>query len=283
VRQELAPGPVTVAGDRGQLEQVVLNLVVNAEHAVAAGRGERALVLRTAAVGGSGVTLQVADTGQGMDAALMERIFDPFFTTKPPGEGSGLGLSLVARIVAEHAGEVRVESTPGKGTTFTVELPAAFGDADPAVARPAPQPAAAERPVTPLRVLVVDDEAPVRRVVARFLERRGHVVHQAAEGAEALAMVDAAGPEGYSVILSDLRMPGLGGDQLLERLRARGDGMDQRLVLLTGDTASPDAGRILRNSDVPVLEKPIDMNELARELERITRHTFTVPEEAPGL
>jgi len=277
VRQELAPGGVQVLGDRGQLEQVVLNLVVNAEQAVAAGGGERRLVLRTAFVAGGGVSLCVGDTGPGMEPALVERIFDPFFTTKPPGEGTGLGLSVVARIVAEHGGEVRVESTAGRGTAFTVELPAAPAGAALAEAHAAPAPAAEPPRVRPLRVLVVDDEAPVRRVVARFLERRGHQVDEAAEGAQALAMVDAAGADGYAVILSDLRMPGLGGDQLLERLRARGQGLDRRLVFLTGDTASADAERILRDSDVPVLEKPIDMNELARVLEEITHHSFTLP------
>ena len=270
VREELAGGLPPVAGDRAQLEQVVLNLVVNAEQAVAEG-GERRVSVSTRATGGC-VSLCVSDTGRGIAPELRERIFDPFFTTKAPGEGSGLGLSLVNRIVTEHGGEIRVESAPGQGTTFVVDLPrAAAGDG----AGPGPAPSPAERGarvdgVVPLRVLVVDDEASVRRVVARFLGRRGHEVDLAVEGGQALDMLDQAGARGYDVILSDLRMPGLGGDQLLARLRARGDGMDRRLVFLTGDTASEDAERILRGSDVPVLEKPVDLEQLARVLEHVT-------------
>ncbi|HET7232490.1 MAG TPA: PAS domain S-box protein [Longimicrobium sp.] len=275
VREELANVLPPVAGDQGQLEQVVLNLVVNAEQAVA-GRGERRISVSTHAAGGA-VSLRVSDTGQGIAPELQERIFDPFFTTKAPGEGTGLGLSVVNRIVAEHGGEIRVESAPGRGTTFVIDLPRAPDGAVPEAA-PLPEvrggPAAGPGAPTPLRVLVVDDEAPVRRVVARFLGRRGHVVDEAVEGGQALAMVDQAGPGAYDVILSDLRMPGLGGDQLLARLRARGGGLDQRLVFLTGDTASEDAERILRDSDVPVLEKPVDLEELARVLERVTGRSW---------
>jgi len=269
VREELAGGLPPVAGDRAQLEQVVLNLVVNAEQAVAEGGGERRVSLSTRATGG-GVSLCVSDTGRGIAPELRERIFDPFFTTKAPGEGSGLGLSLVNRIVVEHGGEIRVESAPGRGTTFVIDLPRAAADARPDPAAPSAERGARVDGVVPLRVLVVDDEASVRRVVARYLGRRGHLVHEAVEGEQALAMLDQAGAEGYHVILSDLRMPGLGGDQLLARLRARGDGMDRRLVFLTGDTASEDAERILRGSDVPVLEKPVDLGQLARVLEHVT-------------
>ncbi|HET7462500.1 MAG TPA: PAS domain S-box protein [Longimicrobium sp.] len=267
VREALPADLAPVRGDRGQLEQVVLNLVVNAEQAVARMDGTRRISLSTRALDGT-VRLRVEDTGRGIAPELQERIFDPFFTTKAPGEGTGLGLSVVNRIVAEHGGEIRVESGPGGGTAFVVDLPRAEEDA---TGEPSPddEPRDGDAP-PPLRVLVVDDEAAVRRVVARYLGRRGHVVHEAAEGGQALAMLEEAGDDGYDVILSDLRMPGLGGDQLLARLRDRADGMDRRLVFLTGDTASEDAERILRGSDVLVLEKPVDLEELARILERVT-------------
>lgn len=270
VRQALAAGLPPVRGDQGQLEQVVLNLVVNAEQALAGVEGgARRISLSTRSLDGT-VRLRVEDTGRGIAPELRERVFDPFFTTKAPGEGTGLGLSVVNRIVAEHGGEIHVESTAGAGTAFVIDLPrAAEEEMDDPAFPPSGEPRAADLP-PPLRVLVVDDEAAVRRVVARYLGRRGHVVHEAVEGGQALEMIEAVGEDGYDVILSDLRMPGLGGDQLLARLRARGDGVDRRLVFLTGDTASEDAERILRGSDVPVLEKPVDLEQLARVLEHVT-------------
>lgn len=119
-----------------------------------------------------------------------------------------------------------------------------------------------------LRVLVVDDEDAVRRVVVRSLQRRGHAVEEAAEGARALELLERADAD-YDAIVSDLRMPGMSGAELLAKLRARGDGLDRRLIFLTGDTAGPEAMRILAGAGVPVLEKPSGIAELAQWVERV--------------
>ncbi|HEX8362240.1 MAG TPA: PAS domain S-box protein [Longimicrobium sp.] len=261
VADDLAAGLPTLLADRGKLEQVLLNLVINAEQALAGVAGDRRLAVRTRPAAG-GVSLQVSDNGPGIPPEHLDRIFDPFFTTKLPGEGTGLGLSLVHTIVSEHEGEIRVDSEPGKGTFIRVDLPAA-----PEPSEDAPAPEAPAGAVRPLRVLVVDDEAAVRKVVVRSLQRRGHTVDEAADGGRALQLLDAPGVV-YDAIVSDLRMPGMSGDTLLSRLRERG-GADRRLVFLTGDTASPDAMRILADAGVPVLPKPGGIVEVAGVVERL--------------
>lgn len=265
IREDLEPELPGVLGDRGQIEQVVLNLVVNAEQAMR-GYDDSRLIVRTRRTP-AGACLQVVDNGPGIPQANLERIFDPFFTTKSPGEGTGLGLSLVHSIVAEHGGEIQVDSRLGAGTAFRVDLPRAPDPAHPPAADGAGTvPATRARP---LRILVVDDEETVRRVVVRYLNRRGHAVDEAPDGEVALALIEARGGGAYDAILSDLRMPGLQGTQLLARLRARDPSLERRLVFMTGDTARVEAERLIEEAGVPVLAKPVDLKSLAAALERI--------------
>ncbi|HYW07349.1 MAG TPA: ATP-binding protein, partial [Longimicrobium sp.] len=262
VSEKLAVGLPPVLGPRGQVEQVVMNLVVNAEQAMEQLSGGGRLELRTRRVG-DGAELDVADTGPGIAPEHLERIFDPFFTTKAPGEGTGLGLALIHRIVTEHGGHVRVASAPGEGTTFTVDLPLA-----PVRAARAAAAAEVEPPARALRVLIVDDEPAIRRSVVRYLARRGHVADEAADGEAALrAIAKAASDDQYDVILSDLRMPGLGGAELLAHLRRADPALAERLIFFTGDASSEAAGRILAEAGVPVLVKPFELANLAAVVE----------------
>ncbi len=259
VRQDLSENLPEVWADRGQVEQVLVNLVVNAEQAMVKHRGEGLLIIRTRA-SRKGVTLQVFDDGPGILPDHLDRIFDAFFTTKSPQEGTGLGLPLVHSIVTDHGGEVHVDSEVGRGTTFRIDLPrAAAREHGAHPARAAPSTGGSP----PLRVLVVDDEAAIRRAVARFLTRRGHRVDEAPEGTAALEALLGAD---YDVILSDLRMPGLSGAQLLEHLQRDHPGMEHRLLFMTGDIG-PEAMQILARTNVPVLEKPFDMTAMARAVE----------------
>ncbi len=263
VGTELDAALPAIMADRGQMEQVLLNLVVNAEQALA-GRPEPRITLRTQG-GERGVSVYVVDNGSGIPPETLERIFDPFYTTKAPGEGTGLGLALVHGMVADHGGRVHVESVPAEGTTFRIDFPAAEeGKAEPPPARETRN-AAAET----LRVLVVDDEDSIRRTLSRYLARRGHSVSVAAEGGEALRILESEG--GFDVILSDVRMPGLSGDRLHARLRERGDGMDRRLVFMSGDALGDQTANALSTCEVPVILKPFDMETVAHTVEAVGR------------
>jgi PAS domain S-box-containing protein len=255
---QLVPSIPGIWGSRPELEQVVLNLVLNAEQAMRGVETKRRLSLRTSSARGR-VLLQISDTGPGIPAEIRQRIFDPFFTTKAPGDGTGLGLSLVHSIVTEHAGDIRV-ATSELGTTFTVDLPCA-PMAEPHV----PATAGLEAPARKLRVLVVDDERSIRRSIQIALERRGHHVELAQNGLEALRTIDERGA--FDVILSDLRMPGLGGEQLLRHLKVRYPGVGRRVVFMTGDAASKDAGRILEETGSTALIKPLKLEALVRVVE----------------
>ena len=262
IRTDIADGLATVEGNRAELEQVLVNLVVNAEQAMDGQTGQKMLIIRTRP-SSFGVCLQVVDSGPGIPPEHLGRIFDPFFTTKSPGEGTGLGLSLVHSIVTEHLGTVRADSTVGRGAVFTIELPSARGVR--AVVRPRP---VAEHAVRPLRILVVDDEESIRRSLVRYLERRGHTVQVAASGAEALQRIQDPAHAPFDIILTDLRMPELGGDQLYRLLRERGDGLERRLVFVTGDSATSTAHTFLGSTGQPVLMKPFALEEVADVVER---------------
>lgn len=261
VREELAADTPLVLGERGPLEQVVSNLVANAEHALE-GREDGRLLIRTRRTD-DGLALEVTDTGPGIPQEHRDHVFDPFFTTKAPGVGTGLGLSLVHRIIRDHGGAVHLESEPDSSTTFRVDLPAAS-----ATAPPGDRPAEARDPGRPLRVLVVDDEPAVRTTLSRYLvRRRGHHVDEAEDGADALRILESGAAE-YDVIVSDLRMPRLGGDQLLSRLAALGTGLDRRIIFLTGAAASGQAARLLEAAKAPVVYKPMDLPILSDRIER---------------
>lgn len=264
VQTDLAAGLPAILADRAQIEQVVLNLIVNAEQAMANDDTEHpGITVRTGIIG-KRCTLTVVDNGPGIPRENLDRIFDPFFTTKAPGEGTGLGLSLVHSIVAEHRGEIHVDTALGVGAAFHIDLPVAPGvHDDGAFLDSAPAPA----PSRKLRVLIVDDEAAVRRVIARGLERRGHAVEQVEDGHHALERLSAATP--YDVIICDLRMPGLGGIEFLKRLEVQHQDMLQRLIFVTGDIASTEAVRLLDDLKLPVLAKPVGVAQVVELVERL--------------
>jgi len=260
-----------VHADPHQLEQVLMNLAVNARDAMEHG-GQ--LTVETAmanvvsgglpgrpdAMPGTYVRLSVRDTGCGITADLQPRIFDPFFTTKAEGKGTGLGLSTVYGIVKQHGGFIDLESDPGAGATFHVYLPAAA-----ALPSEKPEPAASRVPVTQDKghetVLLVDDEDLLRELVRDTLVDRGYVVLEASDGREGLRVArEYTG--GIDILVTDMVMPHVAGDQLAETLRA--ERPDLKVLLLSG---YPDAHKIdPSSSSLAFLPKPFQLQTLVSEV-----------------
>jgi two-component system cell cycle sensor histidine kinase/response regulator CckA len=216
---ELDPELGLLEADRGRMEQVLLNLVVNAREAMPDG-GSLRIATRNAAAGRSplgerpGVLLEIADSGLGMDAHTQSRMFEPFFTTKP--DGTGLGLATVWEIVQGSGGHIAVESGPGRGTTFRLCFPRVHdaGRRQPAAAPPAGLPEGSGT------ILVVEDEEQVRRMIVQTLRCSGYRVLEAPGGREALRLLARGAQEPLDLILTDVIMPDMSGDQLAERLPA---------------------------------------------------------------
>jgi len=266
IRTGLGPASLPVTMEPSSLEQVLLNLVTNAEHALrTVEEGPRHLELSTGVKDGRGM-IRVADSGPGIPEPLVSRVFDPFFTTKEPGEGMGLGLSLVQKLVTEAGGEVHLRNEPGKGLEVEISLPLITEKAS---EDPSSTPPTSPSRDGPLRVLVVDDEEPIRKLLERLLSRKGHEVVTAVDGREALECLDAASSgRPFDRILSDLRMPGLSGPEFLRELRRRGRGEAGRLLFMTGDHASPEAARVLEGSGVPWIVKPFALQEVLKVIVR---------------
>jgi two-component system cell cycle sensor histidine kinase/response regulator CckA len=245
IELRLDPNLDHVLADAGQLEQVLINLAVNARQAMPDGGR---LTIATERDGGS-VALRVTDTGMGMDDATRERVFEPFFTTKVAGEGTGLGLSTVYGIVRQSGGDIRVESTLGEGATFIVSLPAVVVEpsADTASALPPP-------PRVPRagRVMLVDDEAGVRKVAGRALSRAGHDLVLAGSGQEALDLLD--DEDTIDLLITDLAMPGMNGLELAERVHALHPSMP--VLYISGYADQVLASVRPSDGSFDVLEKP---------------------------
>jgi signal transduction histidine kinase len=241
-----------------EMQQMLLNLLINAEQAMAGQTAARVIAIRTSAVADR-VRLQVADSGPGVAADVQERMFDPFYTTKPEGAGTGLGLSICYGIAHDHGGRIWLDSEPGQGAVFTVELPRDARTRQRLTPIPKPAPRIPPVPEGRLSVLLIDDEDGLRRAVLSFLKRRGMHAVAVGDGADGLK---ALRRERFDVIVSDVRMPGLGGREFLERLRLEHPAMVSRLVFSTGDTFDPDTASLLRDAGVPSLVKPYDFAKL---------------------
>ena len=247
---------VPVVADRGQLEQVLVNLAINARDAMPDG-GTLRITAETVVLDGPHACITVADTGTGIAPDLLENIFEPFFTTKEMGDGTGLGLASVHGTVTQAGGRVVVESTLGQGSTFRVYLPAAPEDA------PSPS-AAPEAPAAPVAggtetVLLCEDEAPLRALLERMLGRAGYRVAAAVDAAHALEL--AGGLEGaYDMLVTDVVMPGGSGLDLADEL-ARRDGA-RPLLLISGFNAETVDRRASMPAGSAFLEKPFESADL---------------------
>jgi two-component system, cell cycle sensor histidine kinase and response regulator CckA len=252
--------------DAGQIEQVLLNLAVNARDAM---RDGGRLWIETSAVtmqagneyelpAGDCVMLRVKDTGCGMTPAVQARLFEPFFTTKAPGKGTGLGLSTVYGIVKQSGGAIAVDSAPGKGATFVIVLPVATGSDESAQA-PAPVPSVPEKRSE--TVLLVEDEPQVRKLAGIALQRAGFTVIEAQHPEDAFALASRhQGP--IHLILTDVVMPGMNGRVMVERLIKKYP--DARILFISGYTDDALAPFGVDKGDVAFLQKPFTPKQLAQ-------------------
>jgi CheY-like chemotaxis protein len=253
-----------IRADRGQTEQVLLNLAVNARHAMPGGGTLTIETHVTDITDGHGlyegelepgryVELVVSDTGVGMNADVMARAFEPFFTTKPRGEGSGLGLATVYGIVREAGGSIKLYSEIGIGTTVRIVLPAV----DASVKLHSPSPSDVLPRGNGEDVLVVEDEEAIRQVAARILRRNGYSVVEAASAEEALKLAFA---RDFSLLLTDVVMPGMSGPELAKQLRARSPELP--VLFMSGYSQGTLSPQQLLDDGVALLQKPFDERKL---------------------
>jgi signal transduction histidine kinase len=253
-----------VWADGHQLKQVVLNLIANARQALRDAPPPRRLSLVARyEVQSKRARIEVADTGPGIPPEIQARIFEPFFTTKPEGEGTGLGLALARGIVEGHGGAISVESRPGGGARFLIELPV---ETPPVTTNDEPEPFEAALPVPGKTILVVDDEPAVAALLAEALSRDGYKVDTAGNGAVALERLAA---QKYDLIISDSGMPVLSGPELYRELERREPHLVRRFVFLTGDVLNPSTRAFLEQSGAPQLEKPFALESVKRVVRRV--------------
>jgi len=273
VTRDYAPSLPLIAGDPHQLEQVFLNLLLNAEQSILEGRRGRRITLGTSvAEAGRAVEARVTDDGPGIPAEALPHVFEPFFTTKAVGSGTGLGLSVSYGIVQEHGGRLSVASRPGE-TIFTLTLPVLRPDG--LVSEP---PAAALEAVRGdgRLALVVEDEPNVRDLMVTLLGQTGWRVDIADGGYAGLERVKR---RRYELIVSDLRMVEGGGEEFFRRAVAQDPALQQRFVFITGDTVNRDAWLFFRDAHVPVIEKPF---QPALFLDVVRRVTTSLTPSPPG-
>jgi len=264
-----------VNADSGQLEQIVINLVVNARDAMPLGgrviietanveMGETPLRSHPNVPPGSYTMVSVTDTGTGIDPAIRERIFDPFFTTKPKGKGTGLGLSVVYGIVKQSGGYVSVYSEVGQGSVFAFYLPRVASEVGTAAA---PSALFSERSAT-ATILVVEDEADLRTLVCDFLSTRGYTVLEASNGPEALALAERRA-EPIDLLLTDVIMPEMRGPDLaLQLIHAR---PQMRVLYMSGYTADALSRDLegIATVKAALLQKPFRLQELAARIDEV--------------
>jgi two-component system NtrC family sensor kinase len=250
--------------DRHQIQQILLNLITNAEQAMIEAHGRGTLTVKTwRDPERDAVMLEVTDDGPGIPDDVQARIFDPFYTTKPVGRGTGLGLTVAYAIAEEHGGRLSVHSEPGRGTSFFVALPVSgITVRTPAAAPVKPVPAVPKG----TRALVIEDEDALGGAVAAAMTDAGFRVDRAADGEEGLLCL---GEQHYDVIICDLKMPNVDGMTLFREASARQPQIARRLIFMTGDVAGTEAEQFLSDSGCRWVPKPFRLRDLVRQAREV--------------
>jgi PAS domain S-box-containing protein len=263
----LAPDLVKTVADPGQLEQVLVNLAINARDAMPDG-GRLTIETANAPAGalpgkpGRAVQLSVADTGQGMDPETQARIFEPFFTTKELGKGTGLGLAMAYGTVQQSGGQIEVDSEVGRGTVFQILLP----EVRPTVAATLEGPGGPPPGGGTETILLIEDEAPVRGMLQRQLSQLGYRLHVAASGEDALRCVEAI-PDPIDLVIADVVMPGMSGPKVVAELSR--ERPDIRVLYISGYIGTETVQEEVQNLGRMFLAKPFTPDELARRVREV--------------
>jgi len=271
IREDVEESSDSIMGDASQVSQILMNLCVNAAHAMREQGGVLKVALKAVDIEqemsakhpelqpGPHVRLIVSDTGSGMSADVVDRVFDPFFTTKPPGEGTGLGLSVVYGIIKSYRGGITVYSEPGRGSTFSVFLPRIMAPPEETRVRPEVVRGSGER------VLLVEDDAVQLQGVSALLERLGYAVTARADSAEALALFE-RDPLGFDLLITDQTMPKLTGSQLAEGVLKIRPGLP--VILCTGFSEVVDSDKAALIGIREFIYKPFGMREISQSIRR---------------
>jgi len=261
---DLEPDLPKTMADFHQLQQVFLNIIINAHQAITSrGRGGH-LTLRTRRRGDD-IVVDLQDDGPGIPPDVVGRVFDPFFTTKEVGQGTGLGLSICYGIVQEHHGAISARNAPEGGAVFTVELPIIEPQGKERTEdAPAETPVAAASPGR--NILVVDDELAIIDILYQVLRAEGHRVDTALNGTVALKKIQ---KERYDLIISDLKMPGMGGKELFEKIREIDLDLARRVIFSTGDVVSLDTREFLQKSGNNFLQKPFEIETIRKVVQSV--------------
>ncbi|MFC2046805.1 PAS domain S-box protein, partial [Chloroflexota bacterium] len=262
VATRLDPGFPGIIADSGQLQQVFLNIVLNAEIEMTKAHRGGNLTVKTERIDDT-IRISFEDDGPGISKENMEKIFDPFFTTREVGQGAGLGLSVCHGIMKQHKGRIYAESTPGKGATFFVELPITTKAEQLKMAEPTDK--EPER-VSKSRILVVDDDPMVQQFLSSILGEEGHEAEIVDSGDDALKRLRS---KDYDVILLDIKLPGMSGIDLYKQLQKKSKSLTRKVLFITGDTLSKDTTAFLSSTRAPHITKPFRIEQLKKEIGQI--------------
>jgi PAS domain S-box-containing protein len=254
--KRLAQSLPSVSADPNQIQQVLLNVINNAQDAVLSNKNSPKITVRSEARNGK-VWIKVEDNGAGISKRDLKKVFDPFFTTKPLGKGTGLGLSISYGIIRAHGGDIRIQSRPGQGTQVSIEL-AVDENLAPSLQEPSEWEAI---PTVPKTFLVVDDEPEILSIVSKELARNGSVVDCASSFEDALQL---AKTNEYDFVITDIKMPHGSGIDLYKQICQTKPGYRQRVVFLTGDTNNPATIEFLESEGLLYFPKPVDISVLRR-------------------
>ena len=268
---DLAPALPRILGDAGQIQQILLNLISNARHALLQQERAGTILLRTSVTHTSRVLIEVSDTGPGIPEAHRHHIFDPFFNTKPAGIGTGLGLSIVMGLVRQNDGNIRMQIPHGKGATFLIDFPAVNGEVPLQVQQLPPALSVISHSSRKGRVLVVEDELTVAQLIADMLADLGFAADVFQDARRALV---SALNRNYALIICDMKMPVLDGQHFYRALAEAGSPLASRFLFVTGDVLSLATQEFLRKHRLPFIAKPFRLEEFSEKVAAVVNQAL---------